>query len=47
MFAALLNVPTRTVISWENGQRKPSGAALKLLDIAEKHPEALDATPMR
>ena len=41
IFASYLNVPTRTVISWENGQRKPSGAALKLLDVAEHHPEAL------
>ena len=39
VFAALLNVPLVTVSSWENGQRKPSGAALKLLDIAERHPE--------
>lgn len=41
VFAGFLNVPTRTVISWENGQRKPSGAALKLLDVAERHPQAL------
>lgn len=39
LFAALLNLPTRTVSSWENNQRKPSGAALKLLEIAEAHPE--------
>ena len=42
-FAGFLNVPARTVISWENSQRKPSGAALKLLDIAERHPEVLTA----
>lgn len=41
VFATLLNVPLRTVSSWENNQRKPSGAALKLLDIAERHPEVL------
>ena len=41
VFARLLNVPMVTVSSWENDQRKPSGAALKLLDIAEKHPAAL------
>jgi putative transcriptional regulator len=39
VFAALLNVPKSTVVGWENNQRKPSGAALKLLDIAENHPE--------
>ncbi len=41
VFAGLLNVPVTTVISWENSQRKPSGAALKLLDIAARHPEVL------
>lgn len=47
VFAALLNVPARTVISWENGQRKPSGAALKLLDIAERQPDALGVAVTR
>ncbi len=42
-FAALLNVPKVTAISWENGTRKPSGAALRLLAVARKHPEALEA----
>lgn len=42
-FAALLNVPKVTAISWENGTRKPSGAALRLLAIAKHHPEALEA----
>ena len=42
-FAALLNVPTVTAISWENGTRKPSGAALRLLSVAQHHPEALQA----
>jgi putative transcriptional regulator len=41
-FAALLNVPRVTAISWENGTRKPSGAALRLLAVAN-HPEALHA----
>lgn len=40
-FAALLNVPAVTAISWENGTRKPSGAALRLLAVAKHHPEAL------
>ena len=43
VFAGFLNVPARTVISWENSQRKPSGAALKLLDIVEHYPEVLTA----
>lgn len=42
-FAALLNVPTVTAISWENGTRQPSGAALRLLAVAKHHPEALQA----
>lgn len=42
-FAALLNVPAVTAISWENGTRKPSGAALRLLAVAKHHPEALQA----
>ena len=40
-FAALLNVPKVTAVSWENGTRKPSGAALRLLTVAKHHPEAL------
>jgi len=42
-FATLLNVPTVTAISWENGTRRPSGAALRLLAVARHHPEALYA----
>mgnify|MGYP000252737315 CR=1 FL=1 len=41
VFARLLNVPTVTAASWEKGRRKPSGAALRLIQIARKHPEAL------
>jgi len=43
VFAAILNVPTVTAISWEKGRRKPSGAALRLLEIVSKHPEVLTA----
>jgi len=41
VFAAMLNVPTVTAISWEKGRRQPSGAALRLLEIAREHPEML------
>ena len=44
VFARLLNVPTVTAVSWEKGRRKPSGAALRLLQVARKHPEALFET---
>lgn len=43
-FAAMLNVPTVTAISWEKGRRRPSGAALRLLEIARQHPEILTAS---
>ena len=41
VFARLLNIPTRTAIAWESGERHPSGAALKLLHIARRRPEIL------
>jgi putative transcriptional regulator len=40
-FAKLLNVSPNTVESWEQGLRRPRQAALKLLTIARKRPEAL------
>jgi len=41
VFAALLNVPLATERSWEQGKRKPSGAALRLLDLARQKPQIL------
>ena len=41
VFAALLNVPVSTARSWEQGTRKPSGAALRLLDLARRRPNIL------
>lgn len=43
VFAALLNVPRVTAISWEKGRRKPTGAALRLLDLVRKKPDILKA----
>ena len=40
-FAALLGVSVRTLQEWEQGRRKPSGAAKTLLRVAEKYPEVL------
>lgn len=40
-FAAALGVSKRTLEQWEQGRRKPSGAAQQLLKIAERHPEVL------
>lgn len=41
IFAKLLGVARDTEISWEQGRRTPSGPALRLLEIAERHPEHL------
>jgi putative transcriptional regulator len=40
-FARILNVSPKTVQAWEASARRPSDAALKLLSVAKKHPEAL------
>jgi putative transcriptional regulator len=37
VFARYLNTSESTVEKWEAGAKKPSGMALKLLDIVEKH----------
>jgi putative transcriptional regulator len=41
VFARLLNVPVVTAASWEVGRRHPSGAALRLLQIAKQAPGVL------
>jgi len=41
VFARVLGVARDTEISWEQGRRNPSGTALRLLEIAERHPEHL------
>jgi putative transcriptional regulator len=40
-FAALLGGSKRTLEQWEQGRRKPSGAAKTLIKLAELHPEVL------
>jgi putative transcriptional regulator len=37
VFARYLNTSESTVEKWESGVKRPSGMALKLLDIVEKH----------
>jgi len=39
--AALIGVSPRTLQDWEQGRRKPTGAAQTLLRVAIAHPEAL------
>ncbi len=41
VFAGLLNVPKVTAISWEKGRRRPTGAALRLIDLIRKKPQIL------
>ncbi len=41
VFADMLNVSLSTVRSWEQGARTPDGAAMRLLSIAERHPEII------
>jgi putative transcriptional regulator len=36
VFAAYLNTSVSTVQKWEIGEKKPSGPALKLLDIVDR-----------
>ena len=37
VFARYLNTSESTVEKWETGAKRPSGTALKLLDIVKKH----------
>lgn len=38
VFAGVLNVSTKTVQSWEQGQRQPSQAALRMLQLLKQRP---------
>lgn len=37
VFAAILNTSLSTVQKWEIGQKRPTGTALKLLHLVQKH----------
>jgi putative transcriptional regulator len=37
VFATYLNVTSSLVSKWERGEKKPSGASLKLLSLVEKN----------
>lgn len=41
VFADMLNVSGSTVAAWEQGDRHPKGATLRLLELAERDPSAL------
>jgi putative transcriptional regulator len=40
-FARLLCISAKTLQNWEQGRREPTGAAMRLLQVADKHPEVL------
>ncbi|MBX9727019.1 MAG: helix-turn-helix domain-containing protein [Rickettsiales bacterium] len=40
-FASALHVSPRTLQAWEQGRRRPSGAALALLSIAVARPDVI------
>ena len=40
-FAELLGVSVRTLQGWEQGRKQPSGAARKLITLAQRHPNIL------
>lgn len=40
-FARLFNVSTDAVRNWEQGRRTVSGPVVRLMQIAEKHPEII------
>lgn len=43
VFASVLNVAPATVRAWEQGNRRPDGASLRLLQIAKDSPQSIRA----
>ena len=41
-FAQVINAAPQTVQAWEHGRSKPSGCALRFLELLEKYPGILD-----
>lgn len=41
LFSRYLGVSTKTLQSWEQGVRRPSASALRLMQIIRTHPEVL------
>ena len=40
-FAAMLGISIKTLQNWEQGRRVPEGPAMVLLQVADKHPDAV------
>lgn len=41
-FSRLLGIPIATLRDWEQGRKQPDSAAVTLIKVAQKYPEALD-----
>lgn len=41
VFARLMNASVRTIHAWEQGRGRPSGPALRLLGLLDRHPELI------
>lgn len=41
LFARVLNMSTKTIQSWEDGTRKPSQAALRLIQVFLQNPSGV------
>jgi putative transcriptional regulator len=46
-FAAVLNVTASTIRAWEQGRKEPSGAAERLLQVADSDPSVFRRLPTR
>ena len=45
-FAAMLNISIGTLRNWEQGRRKPDGAALSLLKVVSANPQYVESVLM-
>ncbi len=41
VFARVMNASVRTIHAWEQGRGQPSGPALRLLGLLDRHPELI------
>ena len=41
-FSKLLGIPVATLRDWEQGRKQPDSAAITLIKVAQKYPEALE-----
>lgn len=41
-FSKLLGIPIATLRDWEQGRKQPDSAAVTLIKVAQRHPQALE-----